>query len=182
MTKVQQYKVGYYTDEWGMSSNTPCLIPDDNGYAVKFEDYCKLEADNATAWAQAHRLALELECLLLDTKDNAIVSKWWDSGMAALNEYQQLKPGAKEDAEAWAKMREENTVSTPIIRLSPAPNTSMKPEQALHSAMSDDLQDVLIIGYDSAGALYIRSSKMTCAEALFMANKAMRWAECGGEL
>ena len=121
MTKVQRYKVGYYTDEWGMSSNTPCLIPDDSGYAVKFEDYCKLETehtalktehtalktDNATAWAQAHRLALELECLLLDTKDNAIVSKWWDSGMEALNEYQQLKPGAKEDAEAWAKMRKE---------------------------------------------------------------------------
>ena len=42
MTKVQRYKVGYYTDEWGMSSNTPCLIPDDSGYAVKFEDYFKL--------------------------------------------------------------------------------------------------------------------------------------------
>ena len=66
-----------------------------------------LKTENATAWAQAHRLALELECLLLDTKDAAIVSKWWDSGMAALNEYQQLKPGAKEDAEAWAKMRKE---------------------------------------------------------------------------
>ena len=64
-----------------------------------------LKTENATAWAQAHRLALELECLLLDTKDNAIASKWWDSGMAALDEYQQLKPGAKEEAEAWAKMR-----------------------------------------------------------------------------
>lgn len=112
MTKVQRYKVGYYTDEWGMSSNTPCLIPDGSGYAVKFEDYCKLEtelvtlkAENETAWAQAHRLSLELECLLLDTKDNATVSKWWDSGMEALDEYQRTKPGAKEDAEAWAKMR-----------------------------------------------------------------------------
>ena len=64
-----------------------------------------LKVENATAWAQAHRLALELECLLLDTKDNATVSKWWDSGMAALDEYQRLKPGAKEDAEAWANMR-----------------------------------------------------------------------------
>ena len=64
-----------------------------------------IKADNATAWAQAHRLALELECLLLDTRDNAIVSKWWDSGMEALDEYQRTKPGAKEDAEAWAKMR-----------------------------------------------------------------------------
>ena len=46
MTKVQRYKVGFFSDEWGMSSNTPCLIPDDSGYAVKFEDYCKLEAEN----------------------------------------------------------------------------------------------------------------------------------------
>ena len=114
MTKVQRYKVGYYTDGRGMLIVPPRLIPDDSGFAIKFEDYCKLEAelaalkaDNETAWAQAHRLALELECLLLDTKDNAIVSKWWDSGMAALDEYQQLKPGAAEEAEAWAKMRKE---------------------------------------------------------------------------
>ena len=52
MTKVQRYKVGYYTDEWGMSSNTPCLIPDDSGYAVKFEDYCKLESELATLKAE----------------------------------------------------------------------------------------------------------------------------------
>ena len=64
-----------------------------------------LKTENATAWAQAHRLALELECLLLDTKDNATVSKWWDSGMEALDEYQRTTPGAKEDAEALAKMR-----------------------------------------------------------------------------
>ena len=65
-----------------------------------------LKAENATAWAQAHRLALELECLLLlDTKDNTTVSKWWDSGMEALSEYQQLKPGAAEEAEAWTKVR-----------------------------------------------------------------------------
>ena len=36
---------------------------------------------------------------------NATISKWWGSGMAALYEYQQLKPGAKEEAEAWAKMK-----------------------------------------------------------------------------
>jgi len=63
------------------------------------------EQDRDTAWAQAHRLALELECLLLDTKDNAVVSKWWDSAHEAMDEYHNLKPGAAEDAEAWAKMR-----------------------------------------------------------------------------
>jgi ABC-type transporter Mla subunit MlaD len=63
------------------------------------------DAEASTAWAQAHRLALELECLIMDTKDNAIVSKWWDSAFEAMEEYHKLKPGAAEDAEAWAKMR-----------------------------------------------------------------------------
>ena len=61
--------------------------------------------DASTAWAQAHRLALELECLIMDTKDNVIVSKWWYSAFEAIEEYNKLKPGAAEDAEAWAKMR-----------------------------------------------------------------------------
>ena len=61
--------------------------------------------DASTAWAQAHRLALELECLIMDTKDNAVVSKWWDSAFEAIEEYNKLKPGAAEDAEAWAKIR-----------------------------------------------------------------------------
>lgn len=56
MTKVQRYKAGYYTDEWGMSSNTPCLIPDDSGYAVKFEDYCKLETELAEKDAEVEKL------------------------------------------------------------------------------------------------------------------------------
>ena len=63
------------------------------------------ERQRDTAWAQAHRLALELECLLLDTKDIAVVSKWWDSGMEAIEEYRTLKPGSAEEAEAWVKMR-----------------------------------------------------------------------------
>ena len=40
--------------------------------------------------ADAHRLALELECLLLDTEDTAKVGKWWDSGMEALEQHRQL--------------------------------------------------------------------------------------------
>ena len=65
----------------------------------------ELERERDTAWAQAHRLALELECLIMDTKDNAVVSKWWDSAFEAIEEYQTLKPGAYEESEAWAKMR-----------------------------------------------------------------------------
>jgi hypothetical protein len=63
------------------------------------------------------------------------------------------------------------------------PSVTMTAEQALSSALVDaeDLTDVLIMGYRD-GELYIRSSRLTCAEALFLANKAMRWAETGGQL
>jgi len=75
--------------------------------------------------------------------------------------------------------------TTPTIRLAPNPHTNMTPIQALNSALADAeqnrIQDVLIVAYDENGDLYIRSSKLTCAEALFMANEAMRWAESGGE-
>ena len=73
---------------------------------------------------------------------------------------------------------------TNLIRL--PPTTTMNAEQALQSALADaetkHLMDVLIVGYDEDGDLYIRSSRLTCSEAFFMANKAMRWAESGGEL
>jgi len=42
--------------------------------------------------AAGHRLALELECLLLDTKDLPTVSRWWDTGMQAIEEWQKLFP------------------------------------------------------------------------------------------
>lgn len=48
--------------------------------------------DAAKAEAAGHRLALELECLLLDTKDLPTVSRWWESGMKALEEWQRLFP------------------------------------------------------------------------------------------
>ncbi len=67
---------------------------------------------------------------------------------------------------------------TGIFRL-PA-STTFTAEQALQTTLMDDLSDVLIIGYDKDGDLLIRSSRMTCAEALFLANKAARWAESGG--
>jgi hypothetical protein len=70
-----------------------------------------------------------------------------------------------------------------LLRL--PPSTNMTAEQALASALVDaedgDLTDVIIIGYRD-GEIYVRSSRLTCAEGLFLANKAMRWAEAGGEL
>ena len=72
---------------------------------------------------------------------------------------------------------------TNLLRL--PPTTTMTAQQALESALVDavdnHLKDVLICGYTKDGVLYIRSSRLTCAEAFFLANKAARWAESGGE-
>ena len=69
-----------------------------------------------------------------------------------------------------------------LIRL-PA-TTTMTAQQAIESALVDaeldHLQDVLICGYTKGGVLYIRSSRLTFAEAFFLASKAARWAQEGG--
>ena len=44
-----------------MSSNTPCLIPDDSGYAVKFEDYCKLETELAALKAELREICAAID-------------------------------------------------------------------------------------------------------------------------
>ena len=72
---------------------------------------------------------------------------------------------------------------TNLLRI--PPSVTMTAAQALASALVDaedgDLTDVIIIGYRD-GDLYVRSSRLTCAEGLFLANKAMRWAESGGQV
>lgn len=50
------------------------------------DDLAKSMRDVLTA---AHRLALELECLLLSCKDMAAVSKWWDSAHEALEQWRE---------------------------------------------------------------------------------------------
>ena len=61
---------------------------DDNGNMLTFPP----PPNKETLEAAGHRLALELECLLLDTKDLPTVSRWWASGMDALEEWQKLFP------------------------------------------------------------------------------------------
>ena len=59
-------------------------------------------------------------------------------------------------------------------------STNYTAEQALQSALQAELTDVMIIGYDFEGELFVRSSKMTRAEGLFMTEKARYWAMTGG--
>ena len=50
----------------------------------------KAERDNYAC--TGHRLALELECLLMDTSDKAVQSRWWDSAHKAMQEWQKQFP------------------------------------------------------------------------------------------
>ena len=46
-----------------------------------------LEQEAINTLQAGMRLALELECLLMDTRDTAIQSKWWDSAHEALEQW-----------------------------------------------------------------------------------------------
>lgn len=74
-------------------------------------------------------------------------------------------------------MNNEKVISLPA-------SVNYTPEQALKSALdmceNGRLADVLIIGYDEDGDLFVRSSKMTRAEGLFMVKKAEEWSMHGG--
>ena len=55
------------------------------------------DAEHEDYFADACRLALELECLLLDCKDTAITAKWWESAHEALEQHRQLIVAMQED-------------------------------------------------------------------------------------
>jgi len=52
----------------------------------------------------------------------------------------------------------------------------MTVEQALASVVGEALTDVLVVGYDEDGDLYVRSSRMDRKDALWMAEMLKRWA------
>ena len=60
------------------------------------------------------------------------------------------------------------------------PSTTMTPKQALESVLvfadNDNLQDVLIVGYDGDGDLVVRSSRMNRKDALWMAEQLKLYA------
>ena len=62
------------------------------------------------------------------------------------------------------------------------PSTNFNPEQALSSALQEKLTDVIVLGYYEDGSLFIRSSRLTVAEANFMIDKAKAYTLAGGNV
>jgi hypothetical protein len=69
----------------------------DNGELRETVDY--LSEGMRDVFPVAHRLALELECLLLSSNDTAAVSKWWDSAHEALEQWREF---CREDGKVGA--------------------------------------------------------------------------------
>ena len=62
-----------------------------------------------------------------------------------------------------------------MIHTLPA-STTLTPTQALASAAAEELTDVLVVGYDTDGDLFVRSSRMDRKDALWMAEALKLWA------
>lgn len=58
---------------------------------VKLRAQCQYMTEGMRdVFPQAHRLALELECLLLSCTDTAATAKWWDSAHEALEQWREF--------------------------------------------------------------------------------------------
>jgi hypothetical protein len=78
----------------------------DNGLNPIGCPYCKLSAETEASrrtptkevdfFTPGARLALELECLLMDTRNDAAQSRWWDSAHEALEQWRQAVRAMKE--------------------------------------------------------------------------------------
>lgn len=62
-----------------------------------------------------------------------------------------------------------------------APSVNFTVEQTMDSAKQENLVEVMIIGTDEDGDFFVRSSKMDCEHAFFLAKKLENYALTGGE-
>ena len=59
-------------------------------------------------------------------------------------------------------------------------SVTLTPEQALDSAKQIKLSEVVIVGTDENGNLFIRSSRLTCRDALWLAEQLKEHALSNG--
>ena len=66
------------------------------------------------------RLALELECLLMDTRDAAVQSRWWDSAHEALEQWRQAVRAMEASIDAVQPEVRPNRTVTYVCSADPA--------------------------------------------------------------
>lgn len=96
MPKIKQEPVAY------MVPSGTCVTAEDVGYTPNWTDYYTIPLytePQEDYFADACRLAMELECLLLDCKDTAVTAKWWDSANEALDQHRERIEQMRKDKE-----------------------------------------------------------------------------------
>ena len=81
---------------------------------------------DADIYSVAGKLALELECLLIDTKDLSVVSKWWDSAHDALEQWRSIKdtaPTEQTEQEPVAELTDDEIYDAAYATFCRGPNT-----------------------------------------------------------
>ena len=83
-------------DEW-MLTKDPKYHPTDDTVALRRMRECWNDAQRyggiammRDVFPQAHRLAMELECLLLSCTDTCATAKWWESANEALDQWRKF--------------------------------------------------------------------------------------------
>jgi len=84
---TQEGQINWLLKEIALVGEALGLDVDDCQIQSKILAIEKLRADLVSMSATAHRLAIELECLVMDTKDISVQSKWWGTSMAALSDW-----------------------------------------------------------------------------------------------
>ena len=98
--------------------------------AAKIETWTDADADAA-------RLALELECLLNDTADMSIVSKWWASSMEALDLHRarmSAKPNTLKKLDAMERLLIARQQAAPTAESQRVPLTEVQIGEIVRSA------------------------------------------------
>jgi len=112
-------------DDW-MLTKDPKYHPTDDTVALRRMRECWNDAQRyggiammRDVFPQAHRLAMELECLLLSCTDTAATAKWWDSAHEALEQWREFcredaeEVGAGDTALCWRCGREHDEAGYP---------------------------------------------------------------------
>jgi len=173
--RLREIKIGGYTVDNGSHSKH---------FAVRA--VCE-EAAAEIERANEHERQLKGECLLLADvlRDAYEVIKTIEG--EDTDESDKLNHGNAKGMEAGKLLFDTEVGAGRTARAETAKNvfafpatTTMTPEQALRSALefatNDNLQDVLVVGYDGDGALLVRSSRMDRKEALWLSEQLRKHA------
>lgn len=125
--------------------------------------------------ADAHRLAMELECLLLSTKDTAAQSRWWDSAHEALEQHRQLVRDTWAGSPEAAQRRQ--GASDLAQQLDAARRQRDELLEALRTIISIDSSSALTVAEADAIDAQTRDAITKAEMQLLVERGAVAWAD-----